>query len=131
MPDKKTFFISRAGADKRWGELIASVVRDAGHEPFFEDEYFQVGQSIPYNMNRGAEADCTVAVWSPAYFECEHCVAELSAAVMQSPLGLRGRFIPIRVAPVEIPPLYAKLAYLDLVGIDDDAARQRILAAVE
>jgi hypothetical protein len=28
MPDKKTFFISRAGADKRWAELIASVVRE-------------------------------------------------------------------------------------------------------
>ena len=25
MPEKKTFFISRAGPDKRWAELIASV----------------------------------------------------------------------------------------------------------
>jgi hypothetical protein len=33
MAEKRVFFISRAGADKRWAELIASVVRDAGHEP--------------------------------------------------------------------------------------------------
>ena len=110
--------------------LGPSVVRDAGHEPFFEDEHFQPGQSIPYNMNRGAEADCTIAVWSPAYFESEHCVAELNAAVMESPLGLKGKLIPVRVAPVDIPLLYAQLAYLDVVGVDDDIARQRILAAL-
>jgi len=32
MADKEIFFISRAGADKRWAELVPSVVRDAGHE---------------------------------------------------------------------------------------------------
>ena len=40
MPEKRIFFISRAGPDKRWAELIASVVRDAGHEAFFQDEDF-------------------------------------------------------------------------------------------
>jgi eukaryotic-like serine/threonine-protein kinase len=127
MPEKKTFFISRAVTDKRWAELIASVVRDAGHEAFFEDEHFHVGKSIPDIMRRGAEADCTIAVWSPAYFESEHCVAELNAAVMQSPLGHKGKLIPVRVAPVEIPNLHAQPGYLDLVGIDDDSARQRLM----
>ena len=130
MPEKKTFFISRAGPDKRWAELIASVVRDAGHEPFFEDEHFEPGQSIPHNMMRGAEADCIIAVWSPAYFESEHCVAELNAALMKSPLGLQGNLIPLRVAPVELPAFVAQHAFVDLVGVDDDAARQRILATL-
>jgi hypothetical protein len=130
MPEKKTFFISRAGADKRWAELIASVVRDAGHEPFFQDEHFQVGQSIPDNVTRGAEADCTIAVFSPDYFESKFCLAELNAAWMKDPLGRQGYLIEVRVAPVEIPSLFAQLAYLDLVGVDHDTARQRLLAAL-
>jgi eukaryotic-like serine/threonine-protein kinase len=131
MPEKKTIFISLAGADNRWAELIASVVRDAGHEPFFEDEDFQVGQSIPDNMMRGAEADCTIAVFSPAYFKSEFCLAELDAALMKDPLGRHGRLIPVRVAPVEIPGLVGQLAYLDLVGATDDIARARLTATLQ
>ncbi len=130
MPEKKTFFISRAGPDKRWAELIASVVRDAGHEPFFQDEHFQVGQSIPDNMTRGAEADCTIAVFSPDYFKSEYCLAELNAALMNDPLGRQGYLIPVRIAPVELPSLVAQLAYLDLVGTTDGTARQRLTATL-
>jgi TIR domain/NACHT domain len=127
MSEKKTFFISRAGADKRWAELIASVVRDAGHEAIHQDEHFRVGQSFIDNMTRAAEADCTIAILSPAYFESEYCLAELNAALVNDPLGRRGRVIPVRVAPIEIPRLIGQLAYLDLVGVGDDAARQRLL----
>jgi hypothetical protein len=61
MQDKKTFFICRAGADERWAKLIASVVRDAGHEAFYEDENFLSGENIPNNITVGAEQDCTIA----------------------------------------------------------------------
>ena len=55
MSEAKTFFISRAGSDKRWAELIASVVRDAGHEAIYQDEYFRVGQSFVDNMTGADE----------------------------------------------------------------------------
>jgi hypothetical protein len=83
----------------------ASVVRDAGHEPIYQDEHFLVGQSFIDNMARGAEADCTIAVLSPAYFESEYSLSELNAALANDPLGRRGRVFPVRVAPVEIPSL--------------------------
>jgi DNA polymerase III delta prime subunit len=130
MPEKKTFFISRAGADKRWAELIASVVRDAGHEPFFEDEDFHVGQNIIDNMTRAAKADCTIAVLSPAYLESEYCLSELNAALWTDPLGRRGQVIPVRVAPVDLPSPVAQLAYVDFVGVGDDIARQRLLKTI-
>jgi TIR domain len=126
MPDKKTLFISRAGADKRWAELIASVERDAGHEPLFQAENFEVGQSIPANMMRGAEADCTIAVFSPDYFKSGFCLAELNAARIKDPLRRNGWLIPVRVEPVEIPSLVAQLAYLGLVGATAATARQRL-----
>ncbi len=131
MSEKKTFFISRAGPDKRWAELIASVVRDAGHEPFFEDEHFRPGQNIVTNMSRGAEANCTIALYSPAYFQSDYCVKELNAALFKDPLGHDGTLIPILVAPVELPSFVADIAYLDLVGIDDDTARKRVLSTLQ
>jgi hypothetical protein len=127
MPEKKTFVISRAGADKRWAELIASVVRDAGHEAIYQDEHYRVGQSFIDNMMRATEADCTIAILSPAYFASEYCLAELNAALADDPLGRRGRIVPVRVETVAIPSLLGQLAYLDLVGADGDSARQRLM----
>ncbi len=130
MSEKRIFFISRAGADKRWAELIASVVRDAGHEPIYQDEHFRVGQSFIDNMSRAVEADCTIAVLSRAYFESEYCLSEINAALANDPLGRRGRVIPVRVEPVEIPSLLGQLAYLDLVGADNETARQRLMTTL-
>jgi eukaryotic-like serine/threonine-protein kinase len=127
MADKKIFFISRAGADKRWAELVASVVRDAGHEAIYQDAHFQVGQSFIDNMTRAAESDCTIAILSPDYFNSEYCLSELNSALAKDPLGRRGRVVPVRVKPVEIPSLLGQLAYLDLVGADDESARQRLV----
>src|SRR4051794_21648973 len=103
MAEKRTYFISRAGADSRWAALIAGVVRDAGHEAIHQDEHFRVGQSIIDNMSRAAEADCTIAVLSRAYLESEYCLSELNAALKADPLGRRGRIIPVLIEPVEIP----------------------------
>jgi len=130
MPDKRVFFISRAGTDKRWAKLIASVVRDAGHEAIFQDENFRIGQSFVDNMTQAAEADCTIAVLLRAYLDSEYCLAELNAALAADPLGRRGRIIPMRVEPVEIPSLLGHLTYLDLVGNDDDTVRQRLMTTL-
>ena len=46
---------------------------------------------------------------------------------MKDPLGQSGNLIPVRVAPVDLPRLVVQLAYLDLVGLDHDTARQRML----
>jgi hypothetical protein len=126
MSEKKVFFISRAGADRRWAELIARAVKDAGHQAFSEED-IPIGENIVDNMARGADAYCTIAVLSPAYFRSEHCVAELASALFRDPLGRRGSVFPVRVEPVEIPNLYAPLAYLDLVGVNDDIALQKLM----
>jgi hypothetical protein len=127
---KRTFFISRAGVDRRWAELIARVVKDAGHEPIYQDEHFRVGQSFIDNMARAAEADCTIAILSPDYFNSEYCLSELNAALSKDPLGRRGRVIPVRVKPVEMPSVLGHITYLDLVGADDDTARQRLMTTL-
>jgi TIR domain/NACHT domain len=130
MSEKKTFFISRAGADKRWAELIASVVRDAGHLAIHEDQDFVEGTSISHNIMLAAESDCTIAVLSPQYFESKYCLAELHAALAADPLGTDGLILPVLVAPCELPRLLGHLAYVDLRGSKDDAARERLMASL-
>ncbi len=130
MSEKKTFFISRAGPDKRWAELIASVVRDAGHDPIHQDQDFAEGTSFSHNMMLAAESNCTIVVLSPEYFESKHCLAELHAALAADPLGVEGLILPVLVAPCEVPRLLGHLAHVDLRGSKDDAARGRFMSAL-
>jgi hypothetical protein len=131
MAERRTYFISRAGADRRWAELIAGVVRDANHEAILQDDDFQYGVNFIQNM-RAAEinSDCTIAVLSPAYFESQYCVAELDAALAPDPNGLGGQILPVLVAPCDLPPDVALLTYVDLVGTNEDVARKRFRNAL-
>jgi hypothetical protein len=126
-PEKRIFFISRAGPDRHWASLIASVVKDAGHEAIHQDQDFREGQSFSHNMMLAAESDCTIAVLSPAYLQSEHCLAELHAALASDPIGVHGRIILVLVTTCELARLLGHLAYVDLIGKDKDTARQRIL----
>ena len=81
-------------------------------------------------MKLGAEADCSICVFSPDYFKSKFCMAELDAAFATDPLGQLGRIIPVLVAPVEIPNIYSPLTYLSLVGVSDDVARMRLMATL-
>ena len=81
-------------------------------------------------MMRAAEADCMVALLSPAYFESEHCLAELHAALASDPLGVQGRILPVLVERFELPRLVGHLAYIDVAGSDEWSARQRIAVAL-
>jgi TIR domain/NACHT domain len=130
MSEKRSFFISRAGADKPWAELIAGVVRDAGYEAVYQDQDFCDGTSFSHNMMLSAQSDCTIAVLSPDYFESEYCLAELHAALASDPIGVHGRILPVRVAPFELPRLLGHLTYVDLAGRDEDAARGRLKVAL-
>jgi hypothetical protein len=130
MPEKRSVFISRAGADQPWAELIAGVVRDAGHEAIHQDD-FRIGASFIHNMRAAsANSDCTIAVLSPTYFQSQHCLAELNAALASDPNGLCGQIFPVLVAPCDLPPDLAHLTYLDLVGTEEDVARRRLMSAL-
>jgi hypothetical protein len=130
MSKPRTYFISHAGANWRWAELIASVVKDAGHEAIHQEQHFTVGASFSHKMMIAAGSDCTIVVMSPAYFRSEHCMAELHAALTDDPLGLRSRIFPVLVAPCKLPRLVDQLAYVDRQGVDEETTRQRIRNAL-
>ena len=131
MPDKKTFFISREKADRHWAELIASVVRDAGHEAIHEEDS-SPGASFMHSMRAAsANSDCTIAVLSPAYFESEYCLAELNAALALDPNGVKGQILPVLVARCGLPPDLVHLVNVNLVGMKEDNARELLLTVLQ
>src|SRR5262245_15941881 len=111
MSQQLIFFISRAGADRRWAEIITRVVKEAGPSAIHQDKDFEAGVSFVRNIDQALEsADCTIAVLSPAYVQSEHCMAELRAVLARDPNGVRGTILPVLVAPCPLPGSVGHLA---------------------
>jgi tetratricopeptide (TPR) repeat protein len=128
---RKDFFISRSGEDARWAQWIAWQLEAAGYSTIVQDWDFRPGSNFVSGMRRALDAaDTTIAVYSPAYFLSPFTEDEWTAAI-----ATRGdeevRFLPVRVAEVAVPRLLQPIVYVDLVGLDEQAARTRLLDAVK
>src|SRR5512144_2316932 len=72
-------------------------------------------------------ADRVLAVWSDACFRSPFAAAELRAAFVRHARD-EGRIVPVLVEPATVPELYASLVYVDLVGLDEHTAADRLRA---
>src|SRR3712207_4360383 len=72
-------------------------------------------------------ADRLLAVCTAAYFASAFGGAELRAAFVDQAKAA-GKIVPVLVEPVTLPPLYAPLIHVDLVGLDEAAAVARLRA---
>src|ERR1039457_642030 len=108
------FFVSRAGEDREWGEWVAQVLRDAGHDYFLQDHHIRPGHSFPHQEREAMErADHIIALLSPDYFAKEHTMAEFESAWAPDPQGRKRPLIPVLVRDCQIPKLYSHLVYVD------------------
>jgi tetratricopeptide (TPR) repeat protein len=125
------FFISYTGADVAWAEWVAQTLEDAGYQTVLQAWDFRPGDNFIQRMDQAlAEADRVVAVLSPAYFVSEYSRDEWTAALIRAH-GEDDRLLPVRIEAVELPPLLANRVYLDLVGLEEQAAAERLLAGVQ
>jgi HAD superfamily hydrolase (TIGR01662 family) len=128
---RKDFFISRSGADAGWAQWIAWQLEAAGYSVIVQDWDFQPGSNFMRDIRRALDtADTTIAVYSPDYFKTPFTEDEWSAAIVTHEDD-EVRFLPIRVAEVEVPRLLKPLVYVDLVGLSEEAARTRLLDAAK
>ncbi|MFZ1416640.1 MAG: toll/interleukin-1 receptor domain-containing protein, partial [Defluviicoccus sp.] len=128
---KKDFFISYTGADVAWAEWVAWLLEDAGYTVLIQAWDFRPGQSFVRQMQEGSEGCArTLLVLSPRYFHSDFTAAEWEAAFVKDPAG-EGRLLPVRIEACAPPGLLARLIYVDLFGIEQEAARERLLAAVK
>src|SRR5512134_887494 len=128
---RKDFFVSYTGVDLRWAEWIAWVLEEAGHTVVLQAWDFHVGENFIANMHRALEETVrTLAILSPAYCTSNYCQQEWTAALAKAGQDGADRLLPVRIADFTPPGLFAPIAYLDLVGVEEGEARGHLLAGV-
>jgi TIR domain len=125
------FFITYNGKDENWATWVAAVLEDAGYTTTLQAWDFRPGDNFMAAMDHAlAKSRHTLGVLSPNYLASVFARAEWTAAYRQSLLGKPRGFIPVRVTECDVAPLLGPVSYIDLVGIEEDEARRRLLAGV-
>ncbi|NUS29663.1 MAG: tetratricopeptide repeat protein [Streptomyces sp.] len=120
------WFISHAGADRAWAEWIAWQLLDAGHEVELDCWDWGAGDNFVLKMSAALERGRFLALFSPAYFEPERFTTpEWTAMVAR-----QEKITPVRIAQTPTPLILSPLIVTDLFGLDDQAACEALLRAV-
>jgi tetratricopeptide (TPR) repeat protein len=129
---KIDFFISYTGADVAWAEWIALELESAGYKTVFQLWDFAPGSNFALAMKKAAAAAArTLAVLSPRYLRSDFAQAEWAAAFAADPSGEQRKLVPIRIEKFPVTGLDAAIVYIDLVDLDEDAARKALLHGLE
>ncbi len=128
---KKDFFVTYNGRDETWATWIARTLEDTGYTTTIQAWDFRPGDNFMAGMDK-ALSGCrhVLGVLSPHYLSSMFTQAEWTAAYRQTLLGKERGFIPVRVAECDVAPLLGPLVYIDLVGVEEAEARDRLLAGV-
>jgi tetratricopeptide (TPR) repeat protein len=130
-PAQVDFFISYTATDRAWAEWIAWQLEAAGSATVLQAWDFQPGSDFVHHMQQATQqADRTIAVLSAAYFGSQFGEAEWRVAFAKDPTGESGVLVPVRVQACDPPGLLATRVYVDLVGLDEAAALERLLAGL-
>ena len=125
---KADFFVSRTGADAAWAQWIAGQLEAKGYEVVIQDWDFGPGVNFVHKMQQAStEAERTIAVLSPRYFQSRFTEAEWTAAFYRDASGEEGRLLPVRIENAPLPGMFGPRNCLDLFDLDADVARQRLL----
>lgn len=125
------FFVSYTSADMASATWIVTELENAGYTTVSQARDFRAGHDFVHEMHRAvASAKRTIAVLSPAYLASEFGEAEWRVAFADDPSGERGKLVPVKVRACEAPGLLRGRVHIDLVDVDTDIARQRLLDGV-
>jgi tetratricopeptide (TPR) repeat protein len=124
-------FISYTGADAGWAEWIAWQLEAAGHQAIVQAWDFRPGHNFVAMMRRALDtADRTIAVVSAAYLESVYGSDEWTAAFIHDQPETTTLLV-VRVEEVPLPRMLRPWIYIDLAGMDADAAARALLAGLE
>ena len=111
------FFISRAGKDKHLAQRIASILRDAGHQVFLQDDDFGHASFLARFEQEFSSGARVIALLSNAYLESDYCKKEYSSVLSSDPLNRLGRLVLLRIEDCAPSGMLGSLPYLDLVPL--------------
>jgi tetratricopeptide (TPR) repeat protein len=127
----KNFFVSYNGKDKAWAEWIAYQLEEAGYSTVIQAWDFQAGGNFVFEMHKAtAEADRTIIVLSQDYLDAEYTHPEWAAAFANDPQGKDRKLVPVRIAECNLDGLLSQIIYIDLVGRDEQTAREALINGV-
>lgn len=125
------FFISYNHRDTAWAEWVAWQLEANGYPTIIQAWDFGAGSNFVLDMDRALkQARKMILVLSRNYLESSFTSPEWAAAFAADPTGQEARVIPVRIEDVALKGLLAQIVYVDLVGKDESAAREALLAHV-
>ena len=127
----RDFFVSYTGVDEQWAEWIAWNLEVAGYATVLQVWDFGAGSHFVSEMHRVTQiASRTIAVLSNAYLASAYAEAEWQEAWRADPVGAGRKLLVFRIEECPRPGLLGQLVSVDLFGVEEGAARSRLLAAV-
>jgi len=125
------FLISYTRNDRPWAAWIAWQLEQAGYTTLLDVWDFRPGDNFVLAMQQATEqAERTLLVLSPDYLTALYPQPEWAAAFANDPTGTEKKLVPVRVRACEPPGMLQTLIYIDLVDLDEAAARDGLLAGV-
>ena len=126
------FFISYNKEDKAWAEWIAWELEEKGCTTVLQAWDFRPASNFVLEMQKASEnSSRTIAVLSPDYLNAVFTQPEWTAAFVQDPTGEKGTLLPVRVHPCELKGVWTSITHIDLVGLNEDKARDALLEGIK
>jgi class 3 adenylate cyclase len=120
------FFISYAHADRLWAEWIAWQLRELGYVVELDSGQVPAGRNFARWISDSLDrADFLLIVVSPEFIRSTWTMSETQSVFHTAP----GAVLPVIVRPTA-PTFLDTLRGLDLIGVGEETARQRLLAAL-
>jgi hypothetical protein len=128
----KHFFISYNKADRQWAEWIAWQLEQEGYTTIIQAWDFRPGLNFVQKMHQAVQrAERTIAVLSSNYLNALYTYSEWEAAFRQDPKGERSILVPVRIEECIPLGLLGLITYIDLVGLNEAAARKKLIEGVQ
>ncbi len=126
------FFISYTQSDLDKAKWIAAQLEASGYTIIAQFKDMPPGSNFVIEMDEAVKrARQTIAVLSPEYLASDYCQQELAAVIRSDPKGKKRLLIPVRVQKCAPEGLLGSIVYVDLVGKDDETAKELLLSGVK
>ncbi|HII06093.1 MAG TPA: TIR domain-containing protein, partial [Methanotrichaceae archaeon] len=126
------FFISYNSADESWAEWIAWQLEEAKYTTILQAWDFRPGHNFVLEMDKASkEAERTIIVLSPDFLSSSFTPSEWAVAFKKDPTGEKGLIVPVRVRKCELDGLLSTISRIDLIGFDEEPAKQTLLDGVK
>jgi hypothetical protein len=128
MLERADFFVSYNHRDQTWAEWIAWQLEEAGYAARIQAWDFRPGTNFVLEMHRTLRsAERLLLVLSVNFLRRDFTQAEWSYAFADDPAAKYKKLVPVRVSECKPDGLLSTLVYIDLVGKEEVAAKQKLL----